>query len=64
MFENFNSDVRHQIFGIFDFMTEAMRAALAKRQFVEFAKGYNGSGQAKVYGDLIGEYVGAGFYKT
>ncbi len=57
MFENFCADVRFQIFGIFNFMTEDMRKALARRDFVAFAKGYNGSGQAEVYGELIARHV-------
>ena len=59
MFNNFNSDVRFQILGMFDFMTPEMKAALAKKDFTAFAKSYNGSGQAASYGKLIADNVSA-----
>lgn len=57
MFDNFNSDVRFQILGMFDFMTPEMKIALARKDYVIFAKNYNGSGQAAAYGKLIANNV-------
>jgi len=57
MFDNFNSDVRYQILGIFDFMTSGMKKALAGKNYVTFAKAYNGSGQAATYGKMIADNV-------
>lgn len=34
-----------------------MKTALAKKDFVAFAKNYNGSGQAAAYGKLIADNV-------
>lgn len=58
MFERFNADVRFQIIGLFDFLTggaadSQMLAALRARDFGRFASGYNGPGQAAIYGALI-----------
>lgn len=58
MFDNFGSDVRYQILGMFDFMTPAMKTALARKDYVTFANHYNGSGQAATYGKMIADYVG------
>ena len=57
MFDNFGTDVRYQILGIFDFMTAGMKKALAGKDYVTFAKAYNGSGQAATYGKMIADYV-------
>ncbi len=53
MFENFSRDIRFHIFGLFDFFDSRMIAALKKLDFVEFAKFYNGAGQAEKYGEWI-----------
>jgi hypothetical protein len=59
MFERFNSDIRYQIQGFFDFLTPDMVRALQWRDFTTFARYYNGSGQAHAYGERIGGYVTA-----
>ncbi len=58
MFEKLSCEARFQVLGIFDFMTPAMVKALAGGDYTAFAKGYNGSGQAKSYGELIEGFVG------
>lgn len=58
MFVNFSRDARFHVLGIFDFMDSAMVKALAGGDYVAFARGYNGSGQAKSYGELIKGFVG------
>jgi uncharacterized protein YraI len=53
MFEAFSTDIGAQIVGLFDFCSEAMIDSLRRRDFVAFARGYNGSGQAEKYGNWI-----------
>jgi len=61
MFDAFGADVRHQILGLFDFIrTDAnLLRALRERAYVAFAEGYNGSGQAQFYANLIAQHVEA-----
>lgn len=56
MFDNFSRDIRYHFLGMFDFFDEAMIAALQRKSFVEFARRYNGPGQAARYGALIASY--------
>lgn len=61
MFDNFSSDGRFQVFGLFDFMkgagcTSPMLEALRRKQFEDFAARYNGPGQAADYGHRIERY--------
>lgn len=53
MFENFNKDIRFHLIGLFDFFDSNMINALRKKDFTQFARGYNGSGQASYYGNAI-----------
>ena len=58
MYDAFNASERNQVIGFFDFVkgrtTPSRRLeALKQLDFVEFARLYNGSGQAKKYGGLI-----------
>ncbi len=58
MYDAFSLDERNQVVGFFDFVkgtTSPSRrvAALQALDFVEFARLYNGSGQAQKYGGLI-----------
>jgi hypothetical protein len=58
MFDNFSSDIRYQILGLFDFLrgagsTSKMIEALQMHDYTRFASYYNGSGQAPVYGARI-----------
>ncbi len=58
MFDRFQSDIRYQIAGLFDFMRDSatvspMIQALQRRKFVDFAARYNGPGQAAKYGAWI-----------
>ena len=61
MFHAFQSDVRDQVLGLFDFLkgpgtTSSMITALQRKQFDVFASHYNGPGQAAHYGELIQNY--------
>ncbi len=55
----FSRDIRYHIFGLFDFMDNAMVEALKKQDFTAFAKRYNGPGQAAIYGGKIQEFYEA-----
>lgn len=64
MFNNFQSDVRFQILGMFDFIkgagsTSRMVQALQRGQFEQFATRYNGPGQAPVYAAKIRSHFDA-----
>ena len=59
MFENFNKDIRYHIFGLFDFFSPRMIKYLKNKEFVNFAKYYNGQGQARRYGKFIQDYYEA-----
>lgn len=59
MFENFNKDIRYHIFALFDFFSPRMVKYLRNREFVNFAKYYNGQGQARRYGKFIQDYYEA-----
>ncbi len=61
MFDAFQSDIRYQILGLFDFIkgpgvTSPIVEALQRNNFESFASFYNGPGQAARYGHLIGSY--------
>lgn len=58
MFNAFQSEIRYQILGLFDFVkgpgtSSPMIVALQRKKFEEFAARYNGPGQAARYGDLV-----------
>lgn len=58
MFDRFVADERFHILGMFDFIrgsrtTSRMLEALRGERYEQFATGYNGSGQAAVYGARI-----------
>ena len=55
MFDAFSADERWQLLGLFAFIVTnpALPAALQQGDFVAFARGYNGSGQAEFYAGLI-----------
>lgn len=59
MFDNFNKDIRYHIFALFDFFSPRMIKLLRNKEFVEFAKYYNGQGQARRYGKFIQDYYEA-----
>ena len=59
MFDNFNKDIRYHIFALFDFFSPRMIKLLRNKEFVEFAKYYNGQGQARRYGKFIQDYFEA-----
>ncbi len=59
MFDNFNKDIRYHIFALFDFFSPRMIKYLKNRDFVNFAKYYNGQGQAVRYGKFIQDYYEA-----
>ncbi len=59
MFNNFNKDIRYHIFALFDFFSPRMVKYLRKKEFVNFAKYYNGRGQARRYGKFIQDYYEA-----
>jgi hypothetical protein len=64
MFDNFSSDIRYQILGLFDFLrgagsTSKKIEALQMKDYTRFASYYNGSGQAPVYGARIESFVNA-----
>ena len=58
MFDNFSSDIRFHILGLFDFVrgsgnTSPMLQALQTGNYEQFASRYNGPGQAAKYGEWI-----------
>lgn len=53
MFVNYCKDIRYHLFGFFDFLNENMKNALRNRDFVLFARYYNGVGMGTHYGDLM-----------
>ncbi len=59
MFEQFSSDIRYHIIGLFDFFDSRMTQALRRQDFETFAGYYNGSGQKQRYGRLIGDHFNA-----
>ena len=59
MFANMNSDVRYQLFALFDFLNNNMISALKEYDFERFARFYNGPGQASLYGEWIQDHYDA-----
>jgi SH3-like domain-containing protein len=59
MFDNFTKDIRYHVFALFDFFSPRMIRLLKDRDFVNFAKYYNGQGQAERYGKFIQNYYEA-----
>jgi SH3-like domain-containing protein len=59
MFDNFNKDIRYHVFALFDFFSPRMIRYLRDKDFVSFAKYYNGQGQAVRYGKFIQNYYEA-----
>ena len=56
MFHSFSNSERNQIIGLFDFIggrNSKMSEALRKKDFLAFAKLYNGLGKARIYADRI-----------
>lgn len=55
MFDAFKADERAQILGLFDFIRTdpSLVTALRTKNYVAFATGYNGAGQAAFYGDKL-----------
>ncbi len=56
MFDNFEENIRYHIFAFFDFLSPRMIKYLQNSEFVNFAKYYNGTGQAQRYGKIIQDY--------
>ena len=60
MFDDFANDARSQLTSFFRFMeVNRLVQAVRDRDFVTFARAYNGPGQAEVYGGLIRDYAAA-----
>ena len=59
MFANMNTDVRYQLFALFDFLNNNMISALKDHNFERFARYYNGPGQASLYGEWIQDHYDA-----
>lgn len=59
MFDNFSKDIRFHIFGLFDFLSPRMIKYLKNKEFVNFAKYYNGAGQSRRYGKWLQDYYEA-----
>jgi hypothetical protein len=62
MFDKFSADIKYQIFGFFDFIVSASPTAigyLKSKDYVNFAKQYNGGGQPDVYGSDLQKYIAA-----
>lgn len=55
MFNAFSRDERNQLLGFFDYIRtdHALLTALRNQDYVAFARGYNGAGQAEAYGSKI-----------
>jgi len=61
MCDNFQTDIRYHVLGLFDFLRGAgtsspMLQALQRNQFELFAAKYNGPGQAAKYGEWIEDH--------
>ena len=59
MFDSFARSERNQIIGLFDFVggrVSNMGSALRKKDFLTFAKLYNGPGKARIYADRMKRY--------
>jgi len=59
MFNNLTTDVRYQLFAMFDFFDNRMISALKSYDFERFARYYNGPGQASDYGGWIQDHYDA-----
>ena len=60
MFDDFANDARSQLTSFFRFMeVNRLVQTVRDRDFVTFARAYNGPGQAEVYGGLIRDYAAA-----
>ncbi len=59
MVDNFSKDIRYHVLGLFDFFNPQMIKHLQKKEFTDFARYYNGSGQATRYGGFIKRYYDA-----
>jgi len=59
IYDNFNKDIRFHIFGLFDFLSPRMIKYLRNQEFVNFARYYNGAGQARRYGKYLQDYYEA-----
>ena len=59
MVEHFEKDIRYHIIGLFDFFDDNMVHHLKRKHFTEFAKLYNGRGQAVRYGKFINSHYRA-----
>ncbi len=59
MFDRFSADVRNQLLALFDFIHShaALTQALQQGDFLAFARGYNGGGQAETYNNILGNYM-------
>lgn len=53
MFDNFSKDIRYHIIGFFEFLDPIMLNTLRMGDFKQFAKFYNGPGQADYYGEWL-----------
>jgi len=53
MYMHFSHSTANQLEGMFNFMNGSMLNALRHNDFIKFAAGYNGTGKAERYGDLI-----------
>jgi len=56
MFDSFSRSEREQITGFFDFLEADMIDALRTKDFMDFARRYNGTGRAKIYAERIKTY--------
>ncbi|MGB7060970.1 MAG: N-acetylmuramidase domain-containing protein, partial [Candidatus Zixiibacteriota bacterium] len=59
MFDSFSRNEKNQIIGLFDFINCAnskMTQALRRKDFLTFARLYNGPAKAAVYADRIKKY--------
>ncbi len=59
MFDQFSTDMAAQIEGLFRFLDKRMIKALVEKDFVEFARWYNGAGQKQKYGGWIMDHYQA-----
>lgn len=55
----FNKDIKYQLLALFDFFNPAMIKHLQQKEFTEFARYYNGRGQATRYGGFIKKHYDA-----
>ncbi len=59
MLDGFSEDIRYHVLALFDFFNPQMIKHLQRKEFTDFARYYNGGGQAVRYGNFIKRHYDA-----